>query len=245
LGTVNALTVQPDGRILIGGAFSTVAGQTRKGVARLNVDGSLDTGFANPNAVPSVKTLVLQSDGRVLIGGGFSSVGGQQRSGVARLNGDGSLDPSFSNLNTSGSVSALAAQPDGRLFVSGSFNAIGGQTRSSLARISLSEAALQSLDVQGSTVTWRRSGTGPELASPPILYYSNYGPSGSYSVLGQMTRIAGGWQLTNVPAPVGRFYYLRVRGRTSGGSHNGSQGVIESVQRVWRDDRIYVDGFDQ
>jgi hypothetical protein len=32
-------------------------------------------------------------------------------------------------------------------------------------------------------------------------------------------------------------------GRTNGGLHAGSQGLVENVRRVWRDDRIFADGF--
>ena len=46
---VSATAVQPDGKILIGGAFSSVLGVTRNNIARLNTDGTLDTAF-NPNA---------------------------------------------------------------------------------------------------------------------------------------------------------------------------------------------------
>ena len=46
---VTATAVQPDGKILIGGSFTTVLGVTRNNIARLNTDGTLDTAF-NPNA---------------------------------------------------------------------------------------------------------------------------------------------------------------------------------------------------
>ena len=40
-----ATAVQPDGKILIGGVFTTVLGVTRNNIARLNTDGTLDTAF--------------------------------------------------------------------------------------------------------------------------------------------------------------------------------------------------------
>ena len=52
-GVVRIVVVQPDGKILIGGYFTTLApmgsGVTRNHIARLNPDGTLDTAF-NPNA---------------------------------------------------------------------------------------------------------------------------------------------------------------------------------------------------
>ncbi len=46
---VDATAVQPDGKILIGGNFTTVLGVARNNIARLNTDGTLDMAF-NPNA---------------------------------------------------------------------------------------------------------------------------------------------------------------------------------------------------
>jgi hypothetical protein len=52
--TVFSVATQSDGKILIGGQFSTVGGITRNRIARLNSDGTLDTGF-NPNANDTVR----------------------------------------------------------------------------------------------------------------------------------------------------------------------------------------------
>ena len=86
-GTVRAVVVQPDGKIIIGGDFTTVLGQTRNCIARLNPDGTLDTGF-NPNADGGVYSIAVQSDGKVLAGGFFSTIGGQSRNLFARLSND-------------------------------------------------------------------------------------------------------------------------------------------------------------
>ncbi len=45
-------------------------------------------------------------------------------------------------------------------------------------------------------------------------------------------------------APIGQNYWLRAEGRTGGGIYNGSQGLVDSVRQVWRDDRIFADGFE-
>jgi len=87
--------VQDDGKVLIGGYFwASNNGVNRYGIARLNSDGSLDTGFtASPDY--SVQAIALQDDGKVLIGGSFNFVNGVSRNGIARLNPDGSLDAGF------------------------------------------------------------------------------------------------------------------------------------------------------
>ncbi len=63
--------MQADGKILIGGFFSTVLGVTRNNIARLNTDGTLDTDF-NPNANGYVLAIAVQADGKILVGGSFS-----------------------------------------------------------------------------------------------------------------------------------------------------------------------------
>src|ERR1700682_3610762 len=84
-GIVSVVVVQPDGKILIGGSFTTVLGVTRNGIARLNTDGTLDIAF-DPNANGgSVEAIAVQADGKILVGGIFSPIGGQTRQNIARL----------------------------------------------------------------------------------------------------------------------------------------------------------------
>src|SRR5262249_40131529 len=71
---VRALVLQPDGRVLIAGQFTSVNGTPRNRIARLNADGSLDPTFdPGTGADAQVRTLALQSDGRVLAGGEFTN----------------------------------------------------------------------------------------------------------------------------------------------------------------------------
>jgi Domain of unknown function (DUF5122) beta-propeller len=83
-GYVSAIAVQPDGKVVIGGIFTSVQGVTRHSIARLNADGLLDTGF-DPNADDRVFTISVQPDGKILAGGVFRNVGGQQHLYMARL----------------------------------------------------------------------------------------------------------------------------------------------------------------
>jgi uncharacterized delta-60 repeat protein len=87
---VYALTVQPDGKLVIGGRFSSVQGQGRDDIARLNPDGTVDRTFrpmsgTGPADNYVVYVVVLQPDQRLLIGGRFSSVNAVNRSNIARL----------------------------------------------------------------------------------------------------------------------------------------------------------------
>jgi uncharacterized delta-60 repeat protein len=135
-----AIALQSDGKVLIGGQFTSVGGQVRNKVARLNANGTLDTSFADPGVTDgSVYAITVQSDGKVLIGGGFSTVGGQTLSKVARLNADGTLDTTFGNPNVVGAgvfpvVEALALQTDGKILIGGDFTQVGGVTHTIMSR---------------------------------------------------------------------------------------------------------------
>jgi uncharacterized delta-60 repeat protein len=71
--TVWALAIQSDGRIVIGGDFTSVGGTSRYHVARLNSNGTVDGSFIPTNAINySVLALAVQTNNAVVIGGTFS-----------------------------------------------------------------------------------------------------------------------------------------------------------------------------
>jgi uncharacterized delta-60 repeat protein len=139
--TVAAVVVQPDGRVLIGGDFSQVGAQNLSRIARLNSDGTVDTGFKpGVGADGAVRAIALQrvnGSDAILLGGAFSSVGGASRSHIARLHEDGSLDASFDPGGgaSGGDVLAIAVQTDGKVLIGGSFTVVGGAARLYLARL--------------------------------------------------------------------------------------------------------------
>src|SRR6267378_3497563 len=137
---VRVVVVQPDGKILIGGDFTTLAPNggvavTRNRIARLNPDGTLDTTF-NPNANSAVLSIAVQADGKILVGGGFTSIGGQPRNRIARLDATTGLADSF-DPNANSDVLSIAVQADGKILVGGDFvlTSIGGQPRNRIARL--------------------------------------------------------------------------------------------------------------
>lgn len=153
-GPVRAIVVQSDGRILIAGDFNAVNGLTRPKVARLNLDGSVDTSF-NPQtgADGSIRALVLQPDNRVLIGGLFTSVEGVSRGRIARLNANGALDEGFNpGAGADEAVTSIALQQDGKILVGGGFASLNGYRRGRLAR----------LNTDGSVDTTFNIGTGAD-----------------------------------------------------------------------------------
>jgi uncharacterized delta-60 repeat protein len=226
---VYSLAVQADGRILVGGNFSTLGGQSRNSIGRLNADGTLDPSF-DPGAggvtYPFVYSLALQVDGRILVGGAFTTLGGQSRNTIGRLNADGTLDPSF-NPGTDGGVFSLAVQADGRILVGGGLSTLGGQSRTNIGRLYNTGPATQSLTFDGSTLTWTRGGTSPEVWRTTFEYSPDGG--GSWTDLGAGIRIPGGWQVTGLALPTNTTF--RARGYTVGGYYNASGWFVETILR--------------
>ena len=139
---VLSVAVQPsDGKILIGWQFTTYNGTARGYVARLNTDGSLDTGFlaTGAGANNNVNSVAMQpSDGKILIGGAFTTYNGTARGDVARLNTDGSLDTGFlaTGAGANSLVLSVAVQPsDGKILIGGPFSAYNGTARGYVARL--------------------------------------------------------------------------------------------------------------
>lgn len=81
---VGGMAKQSDGKVIIHGFFTAVDGVARPGLARLNVDGTLDSSF-NPPGFHFTPPLVFQSDGKMIITGELKTDGGTTRQGVFRL----------------------------------------------------------------------------------------------------------------------------------------------------------------
>ncbi len=202
-GLVSAVAVQGDGKIVMGGGFNAINGVARNGLARLNVNGSLDPSF-DPGAVccgagadaaggfsSPVSALLIQKDGKIVVGGGFSEIHGVARNGLARLNPDGTLDASFdpgaglASTSASGAlppVQRILEQPDGKLIVGGFFTAVNEVPRSGLVR----------LNTNGSVDTSFDPGTALAIGFP------DFGPITGMALLGSgQVMVVGGFQAFN------------------------------------------------
>ena len=245
------IAIGPDGSIYVPGGYATSDSISLRLVSKLSSSGALITSFANLHNDGAANTLALQVDGKLLVGGVFQVIDAQARHGLLRLNADGSLDTGFADLNFSldathpnGTIFALASQTDGSTIATGNFSLVNGQSRQYAARVISAGIAVSKLSGQGSggnvIVTWTRSGTGPELAQPPILMHSSNGVT--YTGAGTMTRISSGWQFTAPYNVAGTPFYLRADAYTSSGAGNGSAGRISSP--VYVSDRIFANGFE-
>lgn len=142
---VKSIMIQPDGKILTGGMFTSYNGINRIGIARLNIDGSLDNSFVVGNGFygGDVNTLALQADGKILAGGDFDGYNGQSRNYIARLGTNGNLDTSFivgasfSNDSDYTNVASIVCQPDGKILVGGTFNSFKNIRTDCISRLNI------------------------------------------------------------------------------------------------------------
>ena len=130
-------TIQGDGKIIIGGIFTSYNGTPRNRIARLNADGTLDTTF-NPGTGTNdwVITAAIQNDGKIIIGGDFTSYDGTSRNHIVRLNADGTLDDTFNpGTGANNMVWTTAIQSDGNIIIGGDFTSYNGTPRNRIARL--------------------------------------------------------------------------------------------------------------
>ncbi len=152
IGRVNAVAVQADGKIVIGGSFSYVnsAGDKRVNLARFNSDGTLDAAF-DIKATSTVNALAIVGT-TLYVGGDFTGIGGALRNRLASidltkpLNNIGAINSWNPDVN--GEVFALAASGT-TLYVGGTFDTVGGAfVRIGLAAYATTTGALLSINPQ-------------------------------------------------------------------------------------------------
>jgi uncharacterized delta-60 repeat protein len=137
--TVYDVVVQPDGKFLVGGAFTSIAGTTNRYLVRFNADGIFDTNFSlaigtGPNS--SLEDIELQPDGKILVCGWFTAINGLANTAyIARLNLDGSVDTNFV-ATTHTAPTEMRYLPDNKIITVGYFTNIGsGPVQSYVARL--------------------------------------------------------------------------------------------------------------
>lgn len=128
IATANAVTIQPDGKIVVCGGAPTSTGFATAAVARYNTDGSLDTEFGSSGIAitPNLTTLTaiaLQTDGKIVaVGGGGITID------VLRYSSNGTLDTTFGKggiaaiTDLPGVTSGVGVQPDGKIVVASGFH---------------------------------------------------------------------------------------------------------------------------
>jgi uncharacterized delta-60 repeat protein len=134
---INAITVQPDGKIVVAGYCDTDTGSWDFALARYHTDGSLDPTFGVNGIIittfagrgsDEAYAMALQSDGKIVVAGlshNFTST--SENFALARYDANGNLDPDFGNggkvltdfFSRNDIVTALAIQADGKIVAAG------------------------------------------------------------------------------------------------------------------------------
>ncbi|MEQ9286458.1 MAG: T9SS type A sorting domain-containing protein [Cyclobacteriaceae bacterium] len=147
---INSTVLQMDGKVLIGGEFSTLSNIAQlpllalrsisdmdvlkvKNIARLNPDGSIDDFFSPFQHVDRIESMVELGNGQYLVSGVFRSI---NKEGLIRLNHDGSIDETF-EVTYFGQESIAKMSSGNQVIVGGGFNSVNGKLVSALAKIDL------------------------------------------------------------------------------------------------------------
>jgi len=133
-GEVRDVLRQPDGRYVVGGAFTEINGSASPYLARLDAGGAVEPAFtaaAQPDN--PVTSLALQADGKLVVGGQFQTLGGSVAPGVGRLLPGGAPDPAFAPAFAANTVaypvvSRVVLEPSGQVLLLGNFDAGSGVT---------------------------------------------------------------------------------------------------------------------
>ncbi|MBK8478259.1 MAG: immunoglobulin domain-containing protein [Opitutaceae bacterium] len=139
--TVLAAVPVSGGDWVVAGDFTLVNGVAQNRIARLNSDGSLDSGFAVGSGFDrAVSALARTGDGKLLVGGAFTSFNGTDCNGLARVAADGSFDAAFAigtgfNSPNGHNIGYLTVMGDGRVVVAGEFTAYDGEPARYIIRL--------------------------------------------------------------------------------------------------------------
>lgn len=145
-GTVRALLPLSDGRVLVGGDFTTYKGSTAERFVMLDAHGSIDSTFSGSGIAFNgpVRTLQQTANGQFLIGGSFSTYKGVTAIYHVRLNADGTIDNSLPRnfmpwrLNSApgyAGVNTMLLLPDQRLMAGGFFPGFGTELRTNILEL--------------------------------------------------------------------------------------------------------------
>jgi len=146
-----AVAQQPDGKILVGGFFTTYNGVTANRIIRLNSDGTIDASFnAGASFNSGVTTIKVLSDGKILVGGYFTTYNGVSTNRIAKLNSDGSLDNTFNIGNGANDIIwSIDTFSNGKILVGGRFTSFNSVTANRLTILN-ADGSLDNSFVSGS-----------------------------------------------------------------------------------------------
>lgn len=135
---INRVLVQPDGKILIAGLFSSLNGnQSIKNITRVDANGIVDATF-NPGANPGgmIYDIHLDANGKITVVGSFTTWNNSLANRIVRLNANGSFDSGFnSGDGANNSIFCVTNQSDGKYLIGGTYGQYDNVSRKAFARL--------------------------------------------------------------------------------------------------------------
>lgn len=136
-GGVYDFKIQPDGKIVAVGNFTTYSGSSIAGIVRINTNGTRDTTFnvgtgftGTPNAI------TMQSDGKFIVVGNMTNYSGSSITRILRINTNGTRDLTYnSGTGLSNTAYSIAIQSDDEIIVGGDFTTYSGSSVNRLVKI--------------------------------------------------------------------------------------------------------------
>ncbi|GAB5553825.1 MAG: hypothetical protein Sapg2KO_34160 [Saprospiraceae bacterium] len=227
---VNKLLIQPDGKIIIVGNFTSVNGTSINRVARINPDGSLDNTFnVGTGSNSRVVAVDLQEDGKLVLGVStrFTNYNGNAVNRIFRVNSDGSFDPTLANLLEFGGarfgLSRITILENGKILFGGTFETLGG----------VPQGGLVLFNSDGSVDNTFNAGVGPGAFNG--LFDFAIQPDGKVILVGPFNEVNG--------EPISSIARLNPDGsldNSFGATSNASSGLVSIC--LQSDGKIIIGG---
>lgn len=176
---VSHLALQKDGKIIIGGSFASVGNLSRRGIARLKENGTLDPSFQMPLGTNefSITALAVGANDGIFVSGFFSISNETRRGQLVRLRTDGSVDPAFNSQPGSSLIRSIAVSAGEKVAVAGNLTSFGGMPARWIARLNSDGSLDSAFDI----------GMGPETNVANVAIH----PDGRIFAGGNFTKFNG------------------------------------------------------
>jgi uncharacterized delta-60 repeat protein len=201
---INSIALQPDGKIIVVGAFTTFNGEPHQRIVRLLSNGSVDPSFNTGEGFnSSAKTIRLQPDGKIIVGGDYGSYNVISSWGITRINIDGSYDPTFNPGFNINNVNSIVIESDGKIVAGGYNSTFAGNPLKNLVRFNTDGSVDSSFDIG----TGFDPGSSSDFVSTLLLQpngkilihgnFNNYKATSSFNLV----RINGGVSALSTDSP--------------------------------------------
>ena len=136
-GIVRSIEIDNNGKILVGGNFTTYTGSTNNYFIRLNTDGGKDTamnistGFNN-----AVYTITKDSSNKYYLGGTFTTYTGTSYNRIIGLNDNGTVNTNFGiGTGFNSTIESIVVDSSNNLYVGGWFSTYSGNSNVGIIKL--------------------------------------------------------------------------------------------------------------